>query len=421
MALELPFALAVSGGADSLALMLLAGAWCKQNNKPRPLAFTVDHGLREGSGAEAARVAAWARRHGIPHETLVWKGAKPTANIQALAREERYRLIGQAMRARGLTVLLTGHTEDDQAETFLLRLARGSGLDGLSGMAPVAPFPQAGFADLTIVRPLLDFSHAQLTAELTRLNQAWIDDPSNASDRFARVQIRVAMPALARAGLTTKRIAAASGHLRRARDAIDASVAKLIGEAAEVSSWGYAVVTPGRIAGAPREIALRTIARLVQAFGGAPFPPRFEQTERLLAWLAKASPRGCTLGGCRLARRPDGTVLIAREEASLAREGPAVAMPPGATALWDRRFEITMSTAVGRCEVRSLDKAGLKLVGKQARLPPVEPHRIGSVTPALWRGGRLLAAPLLGFSAPGIAVSARFVGLLSVRAEPRNP
>lgn len=394
--------------------MLLADAWCKHKDKARPVALTVDHGLREGSAAEAARVAAWARQHGIPHETLIWKGAKPKANIQALAREERYRLIGQAMRARGLKVLLTGHTEEDQAETFLLRLARGSGLDGLSGMAPIASFPLAEFADLTIARPLLDHSHERLTVELTRLNQAWIDDPSNASERFARVQVRAAMPALARAGLTTKRIVAATGHLRRARDAVDASVATLIGEAADVALWGYAIVKPDRVIGAPREIALRTIARLVQAFGGAPFPPRFEQTERLLARLTKASPRGCTLGGCRLSHRPDGTVLIAREEAALAQDNPAVTLAPGTTALWDRRFELTLSKPAGRYQVRSLGAAGLKAVGTGAHFPLVEPHRIAAVTPALWRDGELLAAPLLGFSAPGIALSARFVGLLSV-------
>lgn len=394
--------------------MLLADAWCKHKDKPGPLALTVDHGLRQGSAEEAARVAAWARQHGIAHETLVWKGAKPKANIQALAREERYRLIGQAMRARGLKILLTGHTEDDQAETFLLRLARGSGLDGLSGMAPIAPFPLAAFADMTIARPLLEFSHERLTAELTRLDQAWIDDPSNTSDRFARVQIRAAMSALARAGLTAKRIAAASGHLRRAREAVDASVAALIGEAVDVSPWGYAIVEPDHIINAPREIALRTIARLVQAFGGAPFPPRFEQTERLRAWLTKAAPRGCTLGGCRLTRRSDGTVLIAREEAALVRDDAAEALTPGATTLWDHRFEVTLSKSASRCEVRGLGAAGLKMVPKEAHVPPVEPRRIAAVTPALWRDGQLLAAPLLGFSTPAIVVSARFVGLLSV-------
>jgi tRNA(Ile)-lysidine synthase len=395
--------------------MFLTAAWCKARRIAPPLALTVDHALRENSAEEARRVATWARAHDIPHETLIWKGPKPAENIQARAREERYRLIGEAMRARRLKVLLTGHTEDDQAETFLLRLARGSGVDGLSGMAPVAPFPLAEFADLTLSRPLLALSHAELMAELTRLGQPWIEDPSNANDRFARVKIRAARSALADAGLTPGRIAAASAHLRRARDAIDAGVAALIADAVDITPWGYAVAKADRIAIAPREIALRAVARLVQALGGAAFPPRFEQTEGILAWFEEASPRGRTLGGCRLARRPDGTILIAREEAALAKDDPVVAVAPGAAALWDRRFEVALSRSPGPCEVRRLGAAGLKALGLEVQLAPVEPRRVAAATPALWRAGRLVAAPLLGFSAPGIAVSARFVALSRVK------
>ena len=391
--------------------MFLTAAWCKRQRLEPPLALTVDHALREGSAEEAARVAAWARTRAIPHETLIWFGHKPAANIQARAREERYRLIGEAMRARGLKVLLTGHTENDQAETFLLRLARGSGLDGLSGMAPVAPFPHAAFGDLALARPLLAFSHARLTATLTERGQPWIDDPSNTNDRFARVQIRAAMSSLELAGLTTERIAAAAAHLRRAREAIDAGVAALMAHAVDVTKWGYALLNTDAILSAPQEIALRSLARIVQAFGGAEYPPRFEQTEALLAWLRKSTPRGRTLGGCRLARRTDGKILIAREETALAKENPVVTLKPGATVLWDNRFEIRLSKSAEPCEVRRLGPAGLKALTPTAELPPVEPRRIAAATPALWRGGRLVAAPLLHKAAPSMPVSAKFAAL----------
>jgi tRNA(Ile)-lysidine synthase len=407
-----PFALAVSGGADSLALMLLAAAWCKKHKQPPPLALTVDHGLRPEAADEAAQVGAWARAYDIAHETLVWRSRKRAAgNIQALAREARYELIGARMRGAGLHVLLTGHTLDDQAETFLLRLARGSGLHGLSGMADVAPFPLARYRDLKIARPLLGFAHDRLTATLAARGQRWLTDPSNANDRFARVKVRNAADALKAAGLTNERIAAAAAQLARARQAIDAAVAALIAAAVDVAPWGYALVDVERLAAAPREVALRTLARLIEVVGGSAYPPRFEQTEAALDWLvARAAPAGRTLGGCRIARR-DGQVLVTREAAALAKEAPDLLIEPGGAGLWDARFWVAVpQSARAAVEVRPLGVAGLKAAGSGACLPPVEPRRIAAALPALWRENRLVAAPLIGFAGDEPAISARFVG-----------
>jgi tRNA(Ile)-lysidine synthase len=409
-----PFAVAVSGGADSLALMLLAAAWCKRRKLPPPLALTVDHALRPESADEARSVARWAQQRGIPHETLLWRGPKPKQSLQAQARDARYRLLGERMRGQGIGVLLTGHTQDDQAETFLLRLARGSGLDGLSGMAPVAPFPVAEYRDLKLARPLLGISHLRLMATLTQQGQTWIDDPSNANDRFARIQVRNALVPMNETGLTNERIAAATTHLRRAREAIETSVAELIAEAAPISPWGYALIAAGRFATAPREVALRALARLIEGIGGATYPPRFEQIEAALAWLIshQATPKGRTLGGCRLARRSTATVLITREEAALAKENPSMAIAPGSTALWDHRFLITVPRdAKAPLVVARLGPAGLKAASKTARLPPVEPRRIAAALPGVWCQGRLVAAPLIAFAGEEPAISARFVGI----------
>ena len=399
--------------------MLLAAAWCKQHRAAPPIALTVDHGLRAASSREAARVATWARKHKIPHETLVWTGRKPAKNIQALARAARYRLIAERMRVADVDVLLTGHTLGDQAETFLLRLARGSGLDGLSGMAPVAAYPLPEFTRLSLARPLLGFSHARLIATLRARKQKWIEDPSNDDDRFARVQIRNLMPALGEAGVTHERIAAAAAHLRRAQRAIEADVAALIEGGAELSPWGYALAKPDSFAAAPREVALRALARLIEALGGGEYPPRFEQTELVLAWLVspKAGPKGRTLGGCRLARRDDETVLIAREEAALAKENPVVHLEPGESGLWDRRYLVALARVAGEgADVRTLGAPGLKLVGQGALLPPMEPRRIAACAPALWRDGHLAAMPLAGFESGGTGFSARFVGLSRLTA-----
>jgi tRNA(Ile)-lysidine synthase len=399
--------------------MILTAAWCRVRRAPAPIAFTVDHGLRARSAREAKRVAAWAKDHKVKHETLTWHGEKPTANIQAAARDARYRLLGERMKALGIETLLTGHTLDDQAETFLLRLARGSGLDGLSGMSAVAPYPLPAFGNIWLARPLLAVAHARLVATLRARKQKWIEDPSNANARFARVQIRKAMPALAEAGATAERIAAAAAHLHRARDAVDAAIAALIEGGAELSPWGYALIKTDTFAAAPREVALRALARLVEALGGGAHPPRFEQTEPALDWLIapKAAPKGRTFGGCRLARRDDGTVLIAREETALAKEAQALHLEPGASALWDHRYLVSLSAeAQEGGDVRDLGASGVKALGAKALLPPVEPHRIGRSTPALWRGQHLAAAPLSGFESGEPHFSARFVGLSRLTA-----
>lgn len=392
--------------------MFLARDWCKAQSLPVPLAITVDHGLRPESAKEAAIVAKWAKAAKVPHKVLAWAGDKPTQNLQAAAREARYRLIGEYLCAKGTAVLLTGHTQDDQAETFLLRLARGSGLDGLAGMAPRTSFPLAQFPELTLARPLLDVPHARLVATLKAMDHPWIADPSNENDRFARVQMRNLMPSLEAAGLTPQRLAAAAANLRRAREAVDAAVGELVASSTELSPYGYALVDATRLATAPAEVALRALARLIEALGGGDYPPRFEQTEAALAWAnGGKGPRGRTLGGCRLERRTAGRILIAREEAALTRETSPQTISAGETVLWDRRFVIALATAPGALELRHLGLKGVKALGQGARLPPVEPHLIAATTPSLWRSGRLLAAPALGVCRAEVAVSARFLGL----------
>ena len=398
-----------------MALMLLTGRWCKRRGLPPPQALTVDHGLRKASGQEALKVSHWAHIRGVPHQTLVWIGHKPAENIQARAREARYRLLGERMQKLGIKTLLTGHTRDDQAETFLLRLARGSGLDGLSGMAPVAPFPLPEFPELRIARPLLGFSHKQLMRTLIQVHQPWIDDPSNTNERFARVQIRNAMKALEPAGLTTDRIAAATTHLRRAREAIEANVAHLIATI-DLTSWGYALAAADKFAAAPREVALRALAKLIEVIGGGEYPPRFEQTEAALDWLiSNAGPKGRTLGGCRLARRDAKTILLAREESLLAKEDPIATLEPGASCVWDRRFALTLSrSAAGPLDVRRLGPAGLKKAVEAAAMPAIEPRRIAAALPGFWSGTRLISAPSIGFEPAKSLISTEFLGFRRV-------
>ena len=182
-----PSALAVSGGSDSTALMVLFADWLRERGRPIQdcTVLTVDHGLRSTSADEARAVAALAAELGYRHATLAWEGSKPRAGIQAAARAARYRLMGGYMRAHGIRLLLTAHTRDDQAETLLMRLARGSGLDGLAAIPSLSRLGERGPGDNAdgdrrwIGRPFLDVPKACLRATLEERGVRWMEDPSN--------------------------------------------------------------------------------------------------------------------------------------------------------------------------------------------------------------------------------------------------
>jgi tRNA(Ile)-lysidine synthase len=316
-----PAAIAVSGGGDSIALMHLAADWAKKNRKAAPIILTVDHGLRPGSAADARKVAQRARALGLKAHILTWKAAKPGADIEAAARTARYALMGGWCVKNKIGILYLGHTEDDQAETFLLRLARGSGLDGLAAMRAQAPFPHPDFAGLTLARPLLGLKRAALRAWLDATGQDWSEDPMNGESRFARVRIRAALSALEEAGLTTGRIAAAATHLSRAREALEIVTEAVLARCCHAGNDGALTLDPMALAAAPRELGLRALAAILMRVSGQAYRPRFDALERVFDALAAGKlGGGRTLHGCRIAPAPrrnahfgPGTVLIRRE------------------------------------------------------------------------------------------------------------
>jgi tRNA(Ile)-lysidine synthase len=235
---------------------------------------------------------------------LTWRGAKPKSGIEAAAREARYRLMGAWLVKNGIQTLCVGHTQDDQAETFLLRLARGSGLDGLSAMRSHAPWPVEGFESLIVRRPMLGISRADLRAHLEAIDQPWLDDPMNEDAAFDRVKIRKAAAALADAGLSSERIAAAAAHLARARAALEVVTEAVLARATAPSPKGL-LLDPAALAGAPREIGLRALAAILMAVGGEPYRPRFDALERLFDRMAADKlGKGATLHGCHISPPP---------------------------------------------------------------------------------------------------------------------
>ena len=219
--------IAVSGGPDSTALLTLAARWAGQQKKRRPklLAITIDHGLRPQAAAEAAAVKRLARRLGVPHRTLRWRGKKPESGLQEAARIARYRLLAQAAARAGYGHVMTAHTLDDQAETVLFRLARGSGLTGLAGMATASPLPVGG-SEIFLLRPLLHVAKSRLIATLEAAGISYAEDPSNSDPRFTRARLRALMPALAHEGLDARGLARLAMRMRRAEATIEFAVAR---------------------------------------------------------------------------------------------------------------------------------------------------------------------------------------------------
>lgn len=262
--------LAVSGGPDSVALMVLVSRWAQSLKRgPKIVVATIDHGLRAEAKREAADVAKLARALGITHRTLKWTGKKPSTGLQQAARLARYRLLGDAARKAGAAYVLTAHTLDDQAETVLIRMSRGSGITGLAAMARVAPLPSGG-GGVELLRPLLDIPKTRLIATLREAKISFATDPSNRDPRFTRARLRGLMPQLAEEGLDARRLSHLAQRLKRA----DAAIEAMVGEASEwlakdAPRGALAFETGGCII-LPAEIVIRILGRAIAQVGEGP-------------------------------------------------------------------------------------------------------------------------------------------------------
>lgn len=290
--------LAVSGGPDSMALMWLVARWRNALAQgPRLIAVTVDHGLRSESAAEARHVKRLARSLDVPHRTVRWTGAKPKTGLPAAARAARYRLLAQAARAGGATHILTAHTRDDQAETLLMRMLRGSGISGLAAMAR-----ESERDGVRLARPFLNVSKSQLIATLKKAKVGFADDPTNRDLNFTRPRLRAVMPVLAAEGGDTRNLARLASRLARANAAVEV----LVDGAERYLALGYrdaqansdattfeAKVFEAKVfdsrafAAMPEEIRLRLLKRAIDRLGREG-PAELGKVETLLAALDRA-------------------------------------------------------------------------------------------------------------------------------------
>ncbi len=311
--------LAVSGGPDSTALLVLAARWrAARAAGPKLVAVSVDHGLRAQSAAEAKAVGALARKLGVAHRIVRWTGRKPRTGLQEAARHARYRLLAAEAAKAGARHVLTAHTLDDQAETVVLRLARGSGLSGLAAMTR-----ENALFGITIVRPLLAVAKARLIATLRRARVAYADDPSNRDPRFARARLRAVLPALAREGLTADRLAVLARRVRRAEAALERAVNEASARLAvgvHAPGAGIALDAAGFV-DLPEEISLRLLGRAIAEFGDEG-PVELAKLETLHAVICQhartGSPIRRTLAGAAVGCRGN-RILIERAPSRRAR------------------------------------------------------------------------------------------------------
>jgi tRNA(Ile)-lysidine synthase len=324
-------AVGVSGGGDSLALVLLADAWGRRH-EIAITALTVDHGLRSDSIVEARQVAGWMKARGIAHEILSVTTMAPASGVQRAARDWRLAGFDRWRRDHGAGAVLLAHTAEDQAETLWLRISADSGPDGLGAMQL-----QTRVAGLPIARPLLAISKQRLTATCRSHGQPWIEDPSNRNPAFDRVRLRRLAPALGLSGLgadTAQRITASMATARRAMDRF---CAIFILDHGGLSPAGVAWFDGVAFAALPATFTDLLLSRLLWAIGGGEFPARRKRVARLGAALRGSSTvLARTLGGCVISRLIDGRVVLFREAAACAK---AVWLEPGRKTRWDNRFE----------------------------------------------------------------------------------
>ncbi len=318
--------LAVSGGADSLALLVLAQeAVAREGATDCFIVYSVDHALRPEAAAEAAMVVATARKLGFDGRVLRWEGDKPATGIQAAARAARYRIIGEAMRRDGAEVLFTAHHRRDQAETVLMRLAHGSGIDGLSGMRE-----EQLVAGVRVVRPLLDVAPEPLRALVGAAGLHPVEDPSNADRAYERVRWRQALPQLGELGLTADRLATFASRMRLAAELVEDAASGAHAQLVEpIDGGGLALSRAGLVALNPL-VQVALLGQMLQQVSGDPGPVPLAALERICRHIASGELQSATtLHGCIVSARGK-LIKLRREGARRSRTQEQGEKPPNA-------------------------------------------------------------------------------------------
>lgn len=409
--------IAVSGGSDSLALLHLAYLWHTKTLKKhrlRLICVTINHGLREEAKSEMLQVREWTIALGVEHRSINWQGKKPISAIQDYARTARYQLLKDLVfRLPGKSIVLTGHTCDDQAETLLMRLARGSGVEGIAGIAK-----STSMYGYSLLRPLLDLSRAELQRYLKSNKTIWLNDPSNESLAFERVRIRKQLPSRKALGLGNIALSRTAVRMARANSALDQITDQILRDIVlnnsnltryGIFTWEY------NYQELPHEIAIRILRRVIHLLGGQKDVPSLNKTEKLFLNISMDQFRGATLAGCRVFREKiqnRSHILIFREKGRFGLPCLKFHHAPK-TITWDRRFRIRLGKIEGK-EI-SIEAVGsnLSILRKTCKSIGADNYQIPSVAlttlPGLYIESEIVAVPNLEWGLNGYQVVSEFL------------
>lgn len=370
--------LAVSGGGDSMAMLTLMHEWAHQNDRTLYVA-TVNHGLRDESVAETKMVQRACKRLGVECSILKWTGWDGTGNLQDAARDARNRLIGAWAKENELDAVATGHTADDQAETFLLRLARGSGIDGLSGMSSLRM--KQG---IPWFRPLLTYRRADLRAFLKSKRIKWVDDPSNEDQRFDRIKMRKAQTALDGLGLTVDRLVETATRMSTARRALERLTKEQARGVVTPTDLGTVKIDIEAFKLLPLELRYRLFSHVLKWVSGSIYRPRFDALLESANRLSAGTDH--TLLGCHIIS--DGTDAEVCREVSKIHESTEFSAP------FDGRWLLSSNDATDGLRIAALGEQGLPQCDGWRDIDASRISLLGS--PAIWKGDTLIAAPMAG-------------------------
>lgn len=366
--------IAVSGGGDSIALLLAAHGACQQQGCTL-YAVTVNHGLRAGADAECRFVRNLCENLAIPHDLLHWDGLAARGNIQAAARDARYRLISGWAQDLGIADVFLGHTADDQAETLLMAIGRGAGVAGLAGMSR-----STVKHGVTFLRPWLHVSRSSLRRGLTQIGQDWVDDPSNVDRSFQRVRVRSVLGALADAGVPLSAFGQVADNMALTAAMLDSRIQAVIAEHV-IADQGDYLMRGDLWKRLGFEQARRLAVSLITAVNGGDAAPRRGEQREVLRRLRQNE--NATLAGCRISRGW-GMVRFSREPQAL------VGRTGGTTDLWDGRWKLTGPHDDSLHVAALLDGIADCPDWRRAGLPQASLR----ASPAIWRRDHLVSAPL---------------------------
>lgn len=323
---------AVSGGIDSMSLMLILNLWCK-NNDTDLTAITVDHKLREESTDEALYISNLCEKNDIKHVILTWEGEKPEHNVELLARENRYKLISKYCKENNIDYVFIAHHIQDQAETFLIRLFRGSGIDGLSSMKKIAEN-----YNLKIIRPFLNVKKEDLKNYLLEKQIKWVEDKSNDDEKYLRNKIRIFLNSFENKDDIIKRIDFAVNQINDYKIFVDNYIKKIEKKIFQFNSFGTCILNRHFLLQEDENIILKILAQISMVISGNKYKPRLEKLRRLFETIQNGEIIKYTFYGC-IFESYNNDIIAYREYNSIKED---VDLLYNKEVIWDNRFKIIL-------------------------------------------------------------------------------